>query len=259
MGIEQYFSGQGKLEVAKRLVNGQPGPFRWLGDVAATTFSADQKSTDYTENYTGGRGLALTLQQSVSGKIACKILQVNQAQFNFLFRGLDTIQAAGAVVGHAVGSVSDVLTVGQIYTLDAVKLSAVTIKDSTGAPLTLVAGVNYQLNPEVGSIEILDVTTGGSFVMPLVADYTKAAATGTKMFSGVAEDYWVRFNGMNTAVSGYPKVLAEWYKARPTPLKAMDFINDTRAEFDVEFSVLVDSTKSASGPFGQFGRIYDLA
>lgn len=254
----QYFSGQGKLKIADRLPNGQPDAFRWLGDVSDVTQTTDEKTTDYNENFSGNRTKALSLKQGLSGKITCKILQVNKAQYDFLFRGLDSVQASGTVTGHVVGSAGGTLAVGQSYSLDAFKVSAVTVKDSTGSPITLTPGVNYVLDGDFGSIDILDVTTGGPFVMPLVIDYTKAAVTGTTMFTAPVKDYWIKFEGKNTAVAGYPKVVAEWYKARPTPVKQSALINDGRGEYDVEFDILIDTTKSATGPFGQFGRIVDL-
>lgn len=255
-----YLSLQGKLLVATRNAAGLPGAFRWVGDMSDVTFSAEEDKTDYRENYSGNRNLALTLTRGISGRVSGRFLQVDLANFNLLFRGETVTQTGGSITNETLGDAAHTLAIGDIFALANQDVSALTLEDSAGTPKTLTAGTNYSLNAKVGSIEILDVTTGGPFTMPLVADYTAAAALSrTKMFTAGSAEYWLRFEGINTAVAGNPKVLVEFYKAQPSPLRGLPLVNPERAEIDVEFSVLSDTDKTVAGDFGQLGRLILLS
>jgi hypothetical protein len=256
-----YFSGQGKLSFAKLSPTGTPGAFVWLGDMSDVSFTVDESKTDYQENYSGNRGVALTLSKNLVAKVSGKLLQFNRENYKLLMRGSVHSQAAGAVVDQVVGTATDVLAVGQKYSLGKVKIAAtpaIQLVDSSPTPEVLTLGTNFSLDAQTGMIEILSIA-GGPYVMPLIADFTAGVAESVNMFAGSNAEYWLRFDGVNTAVSGYPKVIAEWYKCSPSVLKDLALINDDRAEVDIEFSVLSDTSKADSAEYGAYGRLFDLA
>lgn len=252
-----YLSGQGRLLLAERNSAGMPGTFRWVGDVNPFEVGASQDRVTVNESYTGQRGVALDLGRNLTVNLSATLKQLDAAMANvkLLTLGEDAVQATGSVTSEAISPASGTLAVGDIFMLGAFDVSAVVIKDSTGSPKTLTLGTNYTLNAKAGQIEIIDATTGGPFVLPLVADYTKADASAVKLYNTASVEYWVRFEGVNTAVSGNPVVVADFYKWRPSPASQLALINDEVAEFPIEGSILIDSGKSASGPFGQYGRL----
>jgi len=81
------------------------------------------------------------------------------------------------------------------------------------------------------------------------------ATTQTKLFGTSAIEYWLRFAGVNTAVSGSPAVVVDLYRVRLSPAAEVGLITDDIAQFALEGSVLADTTKTQSGNFGQFGRM----
>ena len=84
-------------------------------------------------------------------------------------------------------------------TLDRGLASSVVIKDSTpGTPKTLAPGVNYQLRDGgiFGSLDVLDVTTGGPFVAPFKADYAYGAHTRATLLTTDQQEYALRFEGV---------------------------------------------------------------
>jgi hypothetical protein len=167
-------------------------------------------------------------------------------------------QSNSAVTAEVLNG-STTPAVDDTYLLASQNVAALVIKDSTGSPKTLTLGTNYDNNLATGQITMLDITTGGPFVGPLKADYTRAVATTqNKLLSAGAIEYWLRFAGVNTAVSGSPAVMVDLYRVRLSPTKDMGLITDDIAKFALEGSVLADTTKTQAGAFGQFGRVVML-
>lgn len=254
-----YFSGQGKLYLGTRSAGGSPEALRWIGDVADFSFSAEPDVLEAKENYSGNRQTVVRITRELKMSMKASMRQIDSANLKLMLLGDTVAQGSGSVTDEVISPTTGTLAVGNVFLLAGQDVSAVTIKDSSGTPKTLTADVNYTLNAKGGSIEILDVTTGGAFTLPLKADYTKAAATRVKMFTSANVEYWLRFEGLNTAVSGYPPVIVDIYRVRLDPVKDFGLINDDLGNFELAGSCLVDQTKTVSSDFGQFGRMIALA
>lgn len=255
-----YFSGQGKLYLGTRNVAGNPESMRWIGDVADFSFSAEPDVLEAKENYSGNRQTVVRINRELKMSMKASMRQISTENLKLMLLGDSVAQASGSVTDEVISPTTGTLAVGNVFLFAGQDVSAVTITDSTPVtPKTLTADTNYTLNANGGSIEILDVTTGGAFVLPLLADYTKAAATRVKMFTAANVEYWLRFEGLNTAVSGYPPVIVDIYRVRLDPVKDFGLINDDLGNFELAGSCLVDQTKTAVGDFGQFGRMIALA
>ena len=254
-----YFSGQGKLYFGTRSAAGNPETFRWIGDVADFSFSAEPDILEAKENYSGNRQTVVRITRELKMSMKASLRQISADNLKLMLLGETVAQAGASVTDEVITPTTGTLAVGNVFLFAGQDVSAVTITDSTGTPKTLTADVNYTLNAKGGSIEILDVTTGGAFTLPLLADYTKAAATRVKMFTAANVEYWLRFEGLNTAVSGYPPVIVDIYRVRLDPVKDFGLINDDLGNFELSGSCLVDQTKTAVGDFGQFGRMIALA
>lgn len=248
-----YFSGQGRVLLAQRLPSGMPGPLRWVGDDSSIEFSFAEDTYSRKENWSGARTEALRRTKEITGTLNTTLVQLNTPNIALLTRGDAVDQATTALTDQVIATTLP--EVGDFLMLPAFNASAVAIKDSTGSPITLTADVNYALHAKEGSIEILDMTTGGPFTAPLKADLTPGAAEYVKMLSAAEQEYWFRFQGVNTAVSGNPKCVVDFYRWRASPTTSLQLISEEAGEFPVEGSVLADSTKTASGDFGFFGRM----
>lgn len=252
---KQYFNGQGKIYIGQRDANGNPLAMKYVGNAPDFKFNLEESVTEHKESTSGLRLTDLRLTTELKASTSMLLEQLDADNLNLLLFGTTAAQAVTAVTGEAIqGSTS--VAVGDIYLLDSMNIAALAIKDSTGSPKTLVSGTNYSADLKTGQIEILDLTTGGPFVGPLTADYTRAAATNiTKLFGQPAVEYWLRFAGKNTAVSGSPEVIVDLYRVRLSPAAEVALINDDLAQFALEGSVLADDTKTQAGAYGQFGRI----
>jgi hypothetical protein len=252
---KQYLNGQGKIYVGTRDTSGNPLVMKYVGNAPNFSFSLEESVVEHKESTSGQRLTDLRLTTELKAGVAMTLEQLDADNLNLLLFGATAAQAATAVTGEAIqGSTS--VAVGDIYLLDSMNIAALVVKDSTGSPKTLTSGTNYSADLKTGQIEILDLTTGGPFVGPLTCDYTRATATNiTKLFGTAAQEYWLRFAGKNTAVSGSPEIIVDLYRVRLSPAAEVALINDEVAQFALEGSVLADDTKTAAGAFGQFGRI----
>jgi hypothetical protein len=255
---KQYFNGQGKIYLGTRDANGNPLIMKYVGNAPEFKFSLDEKVSEHKESTSGLRLTDVRLTTELTAGASMTLEQLDADNLNLLLFGTTAAQATSAVTGEAIHG-STTPAVGDIYLLDSFNIAALVVKDSTGAPKTLTSGTNYSADLKSGQIELLDITTGGPYTGPLTADYTRATATQiTKLFGTSAVEYWLRFVGKNTVVSGSPEVMVDLYRVRLSPTKDMALINDDVAQFALEGSVLADSTKTQAGDFGQFGRLVML-
>jgi len=252
---KQYFNGQGKIYLGARDAGGNPLNMKYVGNAPNFSFTLEETTTEHKESTSGLRLTDLRLTTELKASASMTLEQLDADNLNFLLFGTTATQAVSAVTGEAIQG-SAAVAVGDIYLLDSVNIAALVVRDSTATPKILVAGVNYAADLKTGQIEILDLTTGGPWVGPLTASYTRTAATHvTKLFGQAAQEYWLRFAGKNTAVSGSPEVIVDLYRVRLSPAQEVALINDDLAQFQMEGSVLADDSKTQAGPYGQFGRI----
>lgn len=253
----RYQSFQCKIFLGERLANGEPGPLLWVGDNSQCQFGAEPQTEEFKENWSGNRGVALVLDQGTDATLSLNLLQANNRNLMIATGGEEVTQDVDAVVGRVIAATLP--EVGQHLLLRALKVSALTITDSTPTtPKTLTKDVNYREDLAAGSVEILDATTDGPFVPPLLANFTPGELKYIKLLSKTDREFWVRAVGVNTAKAGRPRFVADWYRWKPTPA-SLDLISESRTEIPLTGSVLQDDTKEFDAELGYFGRIAYLS
>ena len=252
------FRGQGKVWMGTRDANGNPQNLRWVGNTPEAKVGLELTTIEHKESYSGQNLTDARLDTEKKATVSFTLESIQKDNLALAFRAsLVTVAAGAAITGEVLGGGVTTLAVGDLLKFAKRNASAVTIKDSTGTPKTLTAGVNYRLNAALGTIEILDLTTGGPFVGPLKADYTPGDATELGLFTQGSTPYYLFFEGLNTADSNTP-VGVDLYKVLIDPAKEFDLITDDFAKFAIEGSVLMDDSKPSSNVLGQFGAVYNL-
>jgi hypothetical protein len=160
--------------------------------------------------------------------------------------------STGSVTDEPVGGATPV--VGDRYFLAHPKVSALVVVDSAGTPATLTLGTHYTADTDFGSIQFLDVT---GLTAPYKASYTYGVATEIGIFTQPLPERYLRLEGLNTAQAN-AKVLVELYRVAFDPLKELSLISDEYNKFEMEGSLLADTTKPYDALLGQFGRIVQL-
>jgi len=253
-----FFRGQGRVFLGLRDASGNPKNLRYIGNVPELKIALEVTTLEHKES-TSGQSLQ-DFRQDVGKKATASITMENFTKENMAMalRGtVNAISAGSAITGEVLGAGSTTAAVGDILVFAKRNASAVVIKDSTGSPKTLTANTNYKLNAVGGHIELLDLTTGGPFVQPFKADYTPGISNEVGLFTDSAKEYFLRFEGLNTANSNAP-VVVDLFRFVMAPSKSMDLIIDELGKFPLDGSLLYDSARPSTGVLGQFGAIYNL-
>ena len=253
-----FFRGQGRVFLGLRDASGNPKNLRYLGNVPELKIALEATTLEHKES-TSGQSLQ-DFRQDIGKKATATVTMENFTKENMAMalRGtVNSIVAGSAITGEVLGAGSTTAAVGDILVFAKRNASAVVIKDSTGSPKTLTNNVNYKINAIGGHIELLDLTTGGPYVQPFKADYTPGTSTEVGLFTDAAKEYFLRFEGLNTA-NGNAPVVVDLFRFVMDPSKAMDLITDELGKFPLDGALLYDSARSSAGVLGQFGAIYNL-
>lgn len=249
------FLGQGKVFVGPRLVTGLPDIMRWLGNAAKFELALDEQQVARNESYSGTRLPARRQTVTRNGTVNITFDEFSDDNNALILVGTKTVVAAsGAQTNVALAAtVPNPAVVGSTLIIPGNNLTGVVIKDSTGSPKTLTVDVNYRLDAFAGSIDILDLTTGGPYVMPLKADFTPGQRTVVGSFQTVTPELYVRFNGVNTDDNS--RCIVDVFRTRLMPPKNFALISDDFANYDLSGGMLADPTRLATDPGGQFFKI----
>jgi hypothetical protein len=264
-----YFSGQGRVYISERDGSGNPIAMKWVGNVSALEVSLDTTKVEHSESYTGQRLTDLLLETKKTAALKATFEDWDPDNLARVLRGTVVTGSVVAITNEVIPVTTGQLAAASIAANGSLKVlvkgkniseTGIVLEDSTGTPKVLVKDTNFRvLSAAAGLIEIYDVTTGitGALTGPLVIDYAPGARKEIGMFTQGSTEYYMMFDGVNTAANNAP-VVAEFFKVQFNPAQSIPLINAELGTFEVTGSVLIDATKSAStvtNPLGQFGKI----
>lgn len=239
--VDHYFSGQGVVLLAERdPANGKPKGFVAVGNVSALALSVATSVLEHKESHTGQRGTDLRL--TTETKVTLSMTMENFVAENLarVSRGTTTKVATGSVTGEALKFYP-----GMVVPLAHIKVSAVVINNA-GTPL--VAGTDYEVNEEAGSIKfaasVATLTEGAA----LTANYTYADQYKVDALTLGAKELYMRFEGLNTAEENAP-VVVEVFKFSTDPFQELALIADNVQSFVLEGSVLADGFRTTGSKY----------
>lgn len=215
-----------------------------FGESSKLDITNNSPKVEMNTSRTADRGVAFSMAQSKTGQVAITVKTLSDPMLALLTGGTWTLAAASAAVPGWTAPTG--LVVGQVIKLPAQNVSAVTVKDSAGSPITLVAGTDYEIDLVAGTIKLK--TIAGT--QPYKVDYTPGAVAILGGLKAADADFIIQFAGTN-AHDGSRGVL-EVYKFRPAPEGAISFIGTEYGEYQINGSIQKDTTKSASSAGGQY-------
>jgi hypothetical protein len=254
--MSTYASFQGRVFLGKRDIDGLPIEVRSPGNVAELKLSLKTDVLEHYESQTGQRSLDHRMVKQKSATVNLTIDEFTKENLALALYGNHVVGTPGTVTAEPihVGSGGATPIAGDRYFLAHPKVSSLVVVDSAGTPATLVLGTNYTADVDFGALQFLD-TTG--FSAPFRASYAYGVATEIGIFTQALPERFLRLEGINTA-QGNAKVLVELYRVAFDPLKEISFISDEYNKFELEGSLLADTTKPFDAVLGQFGRIVQL-
>lgn len=266
--MSYYASFQGRVFLAKRNALGQAIEAQSPGNVAELKLSLKTDVLEHFESQSGQRALDHRMVKQKSATVNLTIEEFTKENLALALYGNHQLSTGSTVTDEPIGvqsapPASPVLpTIGERYFLAHQKISNLVLKDSAATPVTLQAGVDYTADLDFGAVQFLRTHNGATpaveFVAPIKASYAFGAVTEIGIFTQALPERFLRLEGINTA-QGNAKVLVELYRVAFDPLKELSLISDEYNKFELEGSLLADSSKPIDALLGQFGRIVQVS
>jgi hypothetical protein len=234
------YVGKGVVSLAVLSTAGvQTTPFRPIGNVPGIGIKQDVQKSEHRESMSGLNVKDAEWVTGVNVNLTLEVDNFDAKAYALYTSGTHTPKTSVTPVTNKTLAGGATLTVGDRFDLGAMNVSAVTIEDSTGTPKTLVAGTNYALDAETGIITILNLTTGGPWVGPLVADYTPGLYDEVKGMTTTQGTYALMFEGINQVTNKKEKRILG--KVTLPPASELPFISEDAAKATIEGTVLKDA------------------
>lgn len=246
----QAFSGVGPVMFFERDGAGLPKGGFDLGEAPAFNINQQAPAVEMNTTRDASRGVAFRMSQNKAANLSIELQTLSDFNLSLLTSGEWTEAAAGSPVVDWVAPTG--LLVGQVIKVPANNLSAVSVEDSTGSPVTLPAG-QYELDAVAGTIRLLDITTGGPYVQPFKVSYTPGAIKTLGAFKGADKEWTVQFNGTN-AVDG-SRAIVEVYRYRFATEGQIAIKQTEFGTWQLNGSILLDTTRQPSAAGGQYYKL----
>ena len=245
----QYFIGQGELNVRKLNDDGTPAEAFWaLGDTDSFTTDISVSKQNHYESESGVRRKAATWNTQTDMTFSMAVKNFNLANLAALLSGTDT----GAVVAGSIVSPTEVITIGAgdsgvVYT-QYPGISAVSVWDGDGVT-ALVLDTDYEIE-SVGGIAgfsggIRILSGAPNFTGPNIeVAYTHVGIQGAvEALTSPFANYEIRFNAVNMNAPS-TQVIVEIPIAQFNPAESISWIGTDIASFDFTGDILTPADGS---------------
>ncbi len=278
-----YYSGQGRLYLAERTSAGRPKGFTPIGNVPALEISIETTKFEHKESMSGQRAVDYSLIQEKKGTFTMTMEDLTLANLSVAFWGAETAQVAGAfsnleLVAYVKATGSDATGDTRILLVDPATNVTYTDVDTL-----VIGGESADVTPyEFGTARGTTASPGGALngyvdlangvvVIFSTAEQTARSAAeniadagalfivsgnygATSLMTAFTEtsmERWLRFEGLNTAISDGTKnnVIIDIFKASIDPLQGYGLINEELASIELNGSVLYDDTQPGTAKY----------
>ncbi len=240
-----YYYGQGKVFLARRLADGRTGAMRWVGDVSAlnVNFTFEQQVTKVS------RGGVLFPAQLYKTAQSASILST---WHYFSAENLALVLGAVPVVQPFSIKAEDEFPAGiikgDIYSLPHTTVFNVEVEG-------LKNDVDYIVDRQWGTVEFIVTPTNKSFLVK----YEHLQNQSLPLFTSTPVELSLRYQGVNIAKDNAP-VLVELYRLILEPLATLELINTSNnmPGMEVTAQLLADLSRKNTLECGYFGRIQSV-
>ena len=248
----RLYRGQGQVFLATR-VSGKPAGFIFVGNVSELMLNPQTEKIEHTESQTGNNSVDKVIERGLKVELSITMDSVASKNLARMVFGKVTTDGASTVTGEihfAYPGTNLIVNNINLQTFDS-------LTDAGGAT-TYVAGTDYEIiDLAAGMIRILE---GGAIVegQEVEANYTNGGYETVSAFSAPNIEYWLRFNGLNTAEENNPVVI-DCFKVRFAPAQDVAMINDDDfATYQQSGDCLFDATQPADSKNGRYFSVKQL-
>jgi hypothetical protein len=255
-----YVSFQGKLYLALRDSNGNPGAFWYVGNAPKIEIAPSVVRREHRESTSGARQIDTSRIKERNGELTINLEDIQKDNLALGLMGKKVTTASGSYADPTFDTFPTGLVNGSIVKLKKPNVSALAIEDSAGTPVALVAGTDYSvISTKHGLVQIL--STIGTFTQPLKAEYTYAA---TEVITGFEADdsneYFAYCELINTEPAPDQAIGYEIFRISFDPAALLSLINEDQGSIEIKGRLLRDSVRALDAELGAFYRkIYNDA
>lgn len=250
--VDRYYRGQGAVYISDRdATTGQPtGGFRFLGNVPSLRISTTTQQVKHQESYTGQGLTDLVIETTKEAQLMLTLEDFDRDNLAFALFGTPTTVAGATVSNEAV-----IAQPGRHVPLANINLTSFTSL-SSGAT-TYVQGTDYTVNLKSGMVSF---PTGSAIAAgaSVQASYVCGSHEKISAFTKTNKEYWLRFDGLNTAEGDSPVVI-DCYRVRFMPQKEWNLIGNELSTMELDGDILFDSKQPNTTADGRFFRERQVA
>ena len=248
----RLYRGQGQVFLATR-VSGKPAGFTFVGNVSELMLNPQTEKIEHTESQTGNNSVDKVIERALKVEISMTIDSIASENLARMVFGKVTTDADSTVTGE-----THLAYPGKNLIVNNINLQTFDSLTDAGGATEYVAGTDYEvIDLAAGMIRLLD---GGAIAegQEVEANYTSGAYETVAAFAQPNIEYWLRFNGLNTAEENNPVVI-DCFKVRFAPAQDVPMINDDDfATYQQSGDCLFDATQPVDGKGGRYFSVKQL-
>ena len=249
--VSTYYSGQGVVMIGSRDAEGNPIGLVPVGNVSDLRIAVATSVLEHKEAQSGQRSIDLRLTTETKCNLTMTMESFNVDNLNMALRADTTTVTAGTATAttYTAG-----IQLGKVMPLAHMKVSGELLVSSGSTMVGYTQGDadgdwDYKVNSDAGSI--MWASNPSSAIVDsddVTVSYTYAAQKVVNALTQGATDYFLRFEGLNTAKSN-ESVVVEVFRFSVDPLKELSLIGDGVQQFVMEGNVLADSLRTTGSKY----------
>jgi hypothetical protein len=248
--VENPISFQGEIYLS--LLNSTtklPTTFWWIGNCPKAELAPTVERRIKKESWSGLRQISRSAIKSREAKLSLTIEDIHKDNLAVGLLGKKVTTAGGAITAEAFSTA----IVGSVFKLKHNNATSIVVKDSAGAPATLVLNTDYKiLDAQHGLIEILALA---AYTQPFKADYTAGVySVITGMEADDSNEYAVYCKLINTEDAPDQALGLEVFRVQISPTQLLALINEDQGTFDIEATALRHNTYASDTERGGYFR-----
>ena len=211
----------------------------------------DRQTEKIKESCSGSRATLVEYEKEKTMNVSLELTEFDREMLATALYGATSL-VVGASLSGVSAEVLPTMMSGKYFHTRHPFISALTIKDSSAAPATLVAGTHYDLEDggKHGRILINNLAT---FTQPLKAEYTYASYGN---INGLTESGVVKgliFDGKSTIDGKTVRLFIPRISIAPT--KEFNWLGDEAAALTLEGAALYTDSLASDALYGGFMRV----
>ncbi len=247
----RLYRGQGQVFLGLR-VSGRPAGLEFIGNVSELMLNPQTEKIEHMESQTGYNSIDKVIERALKVELSMTTDSMASENLARMVFGKLTKNAIATVTAE-----NHKAYIGKLLILNNINVTIFTSLTNVAGTTTYVAGTDYEVvDLAAGMVKILAgaITDG----LDVRANYAVGASETVAAFGTPNTEYWLRFNGLNSAEDDNP-VIIDCFKVRFAPASDVPMINnDGFAEYKQSGSCLFDAAQPVTSKMGRYFSVQQL-